>query len=182
MRSIECAVLAGAFIVGCGSDPKPPPAAPGGGTDDSTVAPTASEDVPTNEVSDEKDPNKSQINISEEIRKACGITNDEAFFGYDSANVRHQDHPVLLKLAQCFIDGPLAGRKMRLVGHADPRGDEEYNMVLGDKRAGSVKNFLTGKGLSGDKVEASSRGELDATGTDEASWFRDRRVDVMLAN
>jgi hypothetical protein len=31
-------------------------------------------------------------------------------------------------------------------------------------------------------MASTSRGEMDATGTDETSWERDRRVDIMLAN
>jgi hypothetical protein len=31
-----------------------------------------------------------------------------------------------------------------------------------------------------DKLLASSRGEMDATGEDESSWAKDRRVEVML--
>ncbi len=55
------------------------------------------------------DPSKGNINISDEIRKACGITDAEAFFAYDSANIREQDKAVLSKLATCFTTGPLKG-------------------------------------------------------------------------
>ena len=59
----------------------------------------------------------------------------------------------------------------------DPRGTEEYNLALGDRRAQSAKKYLeslaTSSGLS-----ASSMGEELATGTDEGSWSHDRRVDL----
>ena len=71
---------------------------------------------------------------------------------------------------------------MRLVGHADPRGDEEYNMVLGGRRADNVKAAIAGAGLDSAKMATTSRGEMDATGTDEAGWERDRRVDIMLGS
>jgi outer membrane protein OmpA-like peptidoglycan-associated protein len=41
-----------------------------------------------------------------------------------------------------------------------------------------VKTFLVGLGLPFDKITASSRGKLDATGTGEAGWANDRRVDI----
>jgi peptidoglycan-associated lipoprotein len=125
-------------------------------------------------------PSRSNINISEDIRKACGITDSEAFFAYDSANVRPEDKAILTKLATCFTSGPLKGRQMRLVGHADPRGDDEYNMTLGNRRADNVKNAIVQAGLDGARIATTSRGEIDATGTDEASWEKDRRVDVLL--
>jgi peptidoglycan-associated lipoprotein len=70
---------------------------------------------------------------------------------------------------------------MDLVGHCDPRGDAEYNMVLGDHRAHSVKNYIEQRGLPPSRIQTSSRGEMDAVGYNDATWALDRRVDVMLA-
>jgi peptidoglycan-associated lipoprotein len=127
-------------------------------------------------------PNQSDINISDEIRRACGITDAEAHFAFNSAQVREADRVILKKLATCFSTGPLKGREMRLVGHADPRGEAEYNMVLGGRRADNVKGAIAREGLAEERIATTSRGEMDATGTDESSWARDRRVDVMLGN
>jgi peptidoglycan-associated lipoprotein len=64
-----------------------------------------------------------------------------------------------------------------LTGRTDARGTEEYNLALSDKRAQSVKDRLGRLGVTqGMKVNA--RGEMDATGQDEAGWAKDRRVDV----
>ncbi|MEZ4374211.1 MAG: OmpA family protein [Polyangiaceae bacterium] len=173
-------LLPAALLLACGSDPKEPPAAPTGGTDAvATATQPAGDALPADDPDD--DPKKSQINISDEIKKACGISDSDAHFAYNSANIRPQDEAVLKKLADCFATGPLKDKVMQLVGHADPRGDEEYNMVLGGRRAENVKSALNQRGLGKDKVKTSSRGELDATGTDEASYFEDRRVDVMVA-
>jgi peptidoglycan-associated lipoprotein len=130
----------------------------------------------------EKDPNKGTIRISDEIRKKCGITDEDAYFSYNSAYVDHRARGVLQKLAKCFKDGPLRGRTMLLVGHADPRGDDEYNLVLGGRRADSVRGMLLKYGLGKDKITTSSRGEMDADGTDPKSWAEDRRVDVKLGS
>ena len=89
---------------------------------------------------------------------------------------------MLNKLVTCFTTGKLSGRTMRLVGHADPRGEAEYNMVLGGKRADNVKVYLAAQGLPDRQEETTSRGEMDATGQDEPSWSEDRRVDVILAD
>jgi peptidoglycan-associated lipoprotein len=135
---------------------------------------------PPADVDTEKNP--TQLNISEDIRNACGITDAEAKFDFNSATIRKGDSPVLDKLLACFTTGKLAGRTMRLVGHADPRGDEEYNLVLGGRRSDNVKRYLVGAGLKDAQAQTTSRGETDAEGTDEASWSRDRRVDIVLAN
>jgi peptidoglycan-associated lipoprotein len=69
-----------------------------------------------------------------------------------------------------------------VVGHADPRGSDEYNLALGGSRADGVRIFLLNRGLRGQQMATTSRGEMDAKGTDEASWVADRRVDILLAN
>jgi len=119
--------------------------------------------------------------ISAEIRTACGLSNQDAYFDFDSAKLDGADKTILQKVAACFESGPLAGRAMRLIGHADPRGDSEYNMVLGGARADNVKQYLESLGLGGDRLATTSRGELDATGSNEETWTHDRRVDVVLS-
>jgi peptidoglycan-associated lipoprotein len=42
--------------------------------------------------------------------------------------------------------------------------------------------YLTTQGLANKQAETTSRGELDATGTDDTGWSEDRRVDVILAD
>ena len=169
-------LLALGMALGCGSDPPPPPK-----TADAAFVPPAPAPAPiANNPKPDDDPSKGNINISDEIKKACGISDAEAFFAYDSANIREQDKAVLAKLATCFTTGPLKGREMRLVGHADNRGEEDYNMLLGQKRADNVKGAIVSAGMTAAKTLTTSRGELDATGSDESTWSKDRRVDIVL--
>ena len=53
-------------------------------------------------------------------------------------------------------------------------------MTLGQSRADAVAGWMTGKGMDKAKTESTTRGAMDATGSDDPSWARDRRVDVML--
>lgn len=162
------------LLTACGSSPpraEQPPLRSGEGTASSTQA-AASDD----------DAGSANVNIADEIRRACGLTDAEAYFAYNSDRLRTRDAAVLDKLARCFKDGPLAGRTMRLVGRADRRGDEEYNLVLGGRRASTVQRVLVAQGLDSARVSVTSRGEMDAEGDDEAGWARDRRVDVLLGD
>jgi peptidoglycan-associated lipoprotein len=166
------------MALGCGSDPPPPAKIP-----EATPGPATPAPAPiANNPKPDDDASKGNINISDEIKKACGISDAEAFFAYDSANIREQDKAVLAKLATCFTTGPLKGREMRLVGHADNRGEDDYNMILGQKRADNVKGAIVSAGMTAAKALTTSRGELDATGSDEASWSKDRRVDIVLGS
>ena len=42
---------------------------------------------------------------------------------------------MLQQIATCVTTGPLRGKTLKLVGRADPRGEVEYNMGLGEHRA-----------------------------------------------
>jgi peptidoglycan-associated lipoprotein len=126
-----------------------------------------------------KDPSKSNIRIDKRLADLCSLP--QANFAFDSAALSPQAKAALDALAECLVSGRGKDERLTLVGHADPRGDEEYNLGLGQRRASSVATYLEGKNLPADRMETSSRGELDATGTDEATWAQDRRVDIGLA-
>jgi peptidoglycan-associated lipoprotein len=158
----------------CGGD-TPPPKAP------EPAAPVAQAPPPNRLPLQAPDsPTASAVRISQEITTVCGIKDPDAYFAFDSANVRPGDAHVLTQLISCFTSGPLKGRLMKLIGHADPRGSSDYNLTLGQSRADSVATYLTGKGMDKAKAESTTRGAMDATGNDEPSWARDRRVDIML--
>ena len=124
------------------------------------------------------------LNISEAILKACKIHFDDVEaapkFDFDESYVRPEERTVLAKVAACLTTGPLKGRELRLVGRAYPRGEIEYNFTLGASRAASVASYLEERGLPSSRVTTTSRGKLDATGTDETGWQLDRRVDLDL--
>jgi peptidoglycan-associated lipoprotein len=124
------------------------------------------------------------LHVSNEIAQLCNLPKQEAAtnFDFDSDAIGDADRVVLSALARCLSDGALKGRGLSLVGRADARGEPEYNLSLGESRAESVRRYLHDLGVQGERLRATSRGELDATGTDEAGWAYDRRVDISLAN
>ncbi len=152
-------------------------------TADGVSTPPAADTAPpvtTAEGDEGKDPNLSDVTIDPRITEMCGI--EEPNFAFNSASLSPQAKRVLNALAACFVDGKAAGMGMRLVGHADPRGDDEYNFGLGQQRADSVVSYLGKRGLERGRIESSSRGEMDAVGVDEAGWKKDRKVEILLAD
>lgn len=180
--AVSLVVVVAAATTGCGGDPPKAKTPSTGATGaDSASATTV---VAPRPITPENVPNTgtaSGVHIDDKIRKACGIPDQDAYFAFDSANLRPSDQGVLDLVATCFVSGPLTGKGMRLVGHADPRGTPDYNRVLGLNRAQSVQGYFTKAGLDKAKVDTTTRGADDATGTDEATWAKDRRVDVMLS-
>jgi peptidoglycan-associated lipoprotein len=126
----------------------------------------------------------SGLGVSAELLKACQLRFDDASqaptFDFDQSGLADQDRSLLQQVATCLTTGPLKGRGLHLVGRADPRGEVEYNMALGEHRASAVSTYLNRLGVDSAKIEETSRGKLDATGTDDASWQHDRRVDIDL--
>lgn len=124
------------------------------------------------------------LHVSNEIARLCNLPKQEAAptFDFDSDAIGDQDRTVLSALARCLSQGALQGRGLALTGRTDPRGEPEYNMSLGESRADSVRRYLHDLGVQEERLRATSRGEIDATGTDENGWAHDRRVDIDLAN
>jgi len=127
---------------------------------------------------------RNNVRVSEDIMKACKIHVDNVDrapkFDYDDADLQAEDRDVLEQVAKCVTTGPLKGRHLSLVGRCDPRGEVEYNMVLGEYRAESVHDYLAKLGVDPQAMAKTSRGELDAEGKDDDGWRRDRRVDISL--
>ncbi len=162
------------LALGCGGD-KPPPKPP--------EQPVAQKEPPRTTSAPPKQ--ELAVNVDDEIMKKCNLKvaampEESAKFDFDSDEVTPAERQVLEQVAKCLTTGPLKGRSVDLVGRADPRGEHEYNMSLGGRRARSVNNFLGQLGVPSDKMHDTSRGALDATGTDEGGWRLDRRVDVKL--
>jgi peptidoglycan-associated lipoprotein len=122
--------------------------------------------------------------VSDDLAKQCTLHMDNVQqapkFDYDAASLEPADRNVLDEIATCVTKGPLKGRHLQLVGRADPRGTEEYNMGLGSRRAGTVRDYLKRLGVGQGQIAQTTRGALDANGTDESGWKQDRRVDITL--
>jgi len=166
---IRIAVVASIVTLTACSSTKEPEVARTGTTDMGPVAKAADAD----------DTGKANVALDPELAKLCDMPT--AYFAFDSAHLSAESKTALSSLADCFTTGKAKGKTMSVIGHADPRGEAEYNLALGQRRAGAVAQHVIAAGLTEDRVESSSRGELEARGIDEASWAKDRRVMIGLA-
>jgi peptidoglycan-associated lipoprotein len=171
-------VLASLLAGSCGGD-KPKAAT-------TTPKPTAAAE-PTPETpppSVDKDAKVSPgIAMSGDLAAMCNIKVPQTMnpkFDFDKDELTSEDRTVLDQLATCLTTGAGKGKAVALIGRADPRGTEEYNLGLGSRRAASVSQYLGRLGVGQPQMSVSTRGALEATGTDEAGWRNDRRVDVQL--
>jgi peptidoglycan-associated lipoprotein len=118
----------------------------------------------------------SQVSQSEPMDTTPGpCTLGTVYFPYNSSDLEGSARNALESNARCIQERQIP--QVRLTGHTDPRGTEEYNLALGDRRARTVKTFLTNLGVPARSVTTRSMGEEMASGSDESSWARDRRVE-----
>jgi peptidoglycan-associated lipoprotein len=101
----------------------------------------------------------------------CNI--DAIFFAFDSDKITPQMEAKVNEAATCIAE---QNRLLYLEAHADNVGTEEYNILLTERRGQSVKNMLVTLGVSAENLQVIAKGSLEATGQDESSRSKDRRV------
>jgi peptidoglycan-associated lipoprotein len=107
------------------------------------------------------------------------VQSPNTFFAFDATDVRPQVRDTLERVADCLEHGALRGHQLVLLGHADPRGSDEYDEELGMSRAEAVAAFLRRSGVPRTRIETESIGRHDPA-SHAQSWPRDRRVDIVL--
>jgi len=99
-------------------------------------------------------------------------------FDYDKAIIRGGDAAVLDQKVAILQANPAL--RIRISGHCDERGSDEYNLALGNRRATAAKQYLVSHGIDGGRVETVSYGEerpMDP-GHNEEAWAKNRRDEV----
>jgi peptidoglycan-associated lipoprotein len=136
-----------------------------GGTADATARVTVNSPpavvVPSNTMSEE-DEFKSQV--------------QDAFFDYDTYDVRSDAQAVLAKDASFLVSHP--DIKVVIGGYCDERGSNEYNLALGQNRADAAKNALVQAGVAANRVRVVSYGKEKpfCSESTEECWQQNRRA------
>jgi peptidoglycan-associated lipoprotein len=101
------------------------------------------------------------------------------YFDFDRFAIKASERTKLDAAVDYLKKNP--GHRLLLEGHCDWRGTAEYNLGLGDRRAGASKQYVLKLGVDTKKLETLSKGSLDAVknGTDE-QMGKDRRVDLVI--
>lgn len=107
------------------------------------------------------------------------------YFDYNSAYLALDGRAALdVEIAKILeVLGPNISRNLliRVIGHSDDRGTEEYNLALGQRRADSVVRYMVTKGIPREKIQGVSYGEKVplARGSNELAWAENRRVELV---
>ena len=98
------------------------------------------------------------------------------YFDFDDASIRTDARPALRKNGDQLRD---VDASITIEGHCDERGNEEYNLALGERRAHAVKQYLTNLGIESSQLRTVSYGEAKPAvmGHNEAAWKYNRRAE-----
>jgi len=117
--------------------------------------------------------------VQAKVVETAKLSLDTAYFAFDVYAL----DPVARSVARANGEQiKSAGARILLEGNCDERGSEEYNFALGERRANSVKSYLTDLGVPASKIRTVSYGETNpaAEGNNESAWRYNRRVDFKV--
>ena len=106
---------------------------------------------------------------------------DTVYFEYDKSSIKDSEISKLEKVANAMKQ-QYKGKGLRIEGHCDERGTEEYNRSLGNRRALSIREFLVRSGVSAEMVDVVSYGEdrPAESGHTESVWSKNRRGEFVM--
>ncbi len=102
------------------------------------------------------------------------------YFEYDASDIRSDARSALDSKLSILRSNP--GLQIRISGHADERGSDQYNDALGQRRAASARRYLTDNGIDASRIAIVSYGEQRPAmgGSDENAWARNRRAEFEI--
>ena len=127
---------------------------------------------------------KKNISIEDDLSETAKINKilneklievgDRVFFDYDKSNFKKEGIETLKRQARFLIANQ--NITVTIEGHCDARGTREYNLALGERRAFSVKSFLTSLGVEDSRISIISFGKekLQSLENNEEAWAQSR--------
>jgi peptidoglycan-associated lipoprotein len=128
---------------------------------------------------------KNEKGVNEEgdqkLRMAVqAFESENIYFDFDKSDLKPEARAILDKKADWLRAN--AQYRVRIEGHGDERGTNEYNLALGERRAEAAMRYLAAQGVSADRLSTISYGEERPTCTEktESCWAKNRRAEFKL--
>ena len=115
------------------------------------------------------------------VARAREALSDIVYFEYDSDELTAEAQQKLQTKIAILRANPTL--QVQVEGHADERGSTEYNIALAQRRAETVRDFLSSYGVDAGRVATISYGEERplVEGSQESAWSRNRRAEFGVA-
>lgn len=104
----------------------------------------------------------------------------KVYFEFDSSELDPDARARLDNLARQLTSGEV--RDVKIVGYADPMGTDEYNKSLSNRRARTVQNYLTERGVNTQVGELAALGATSRFAACEGVKERDTRINCLRPN
>jgi peptidoglycan-associated lipoprotein len=127
------------------------------------------------------DRDKSQSNTGPAVTDDLQKVFVNVYFDFDSSTLSEAARQALAKDFALIKKNPQSG--IRVEGHCDERGSDEYNLALGERRAQTAVSYLTTMGVPATRLSTISYGKEKPAdpGHDETAWARNRRDEFIIA-
>jgi peptidoglycan-associated lipoprotein len=104
----------------------------------------------------------------------------DVYFDFDKAELTEESRTRLARNADWLRAHPEF--EVRIEGHCDERGTNEYNLALGERRAAAAREYLTSLGVSARNLTTLSYGEErpQCSDSSEGCWSRNRRAHFLI--
>lgn len=121
---------------------------------------------------------EAEIRREEAAAAAAGLK--DVFFTFDSWTLTEEGMQSLAGNAEWIKANPNA--RLKIGGHCDERGTQAYNMVLGEKRAKTTRNYLAELGVGANRLAVVSYGKERpfCKESDESCYQKNRRGQMQL--
>jgi peptidoglycan-associated lipoprotein len=178
-RAVVVALLGLSLAAACGKKEEPvmqPTPAAGGGVNQDSIDRARADSI------------RNAQRIADSIRAANDAARNAAsreetmraltaaiHFEYDAFTIGGDDQALLDQKAAIMQANP--GLRIRITGHCDERGSDEYNLALGMNRATAAKDYLVRRGIDPSRIEVASLGRevpVDPA-SNESAWAKNRR-------
>ncbi len=87
------------------------------------------------------------------------ITAENIFYESKKSNIRDESKPILNKVIKILNDNPTV--TLEIISHTDAQGDDESNLILSEKRAKSVEDYIVKAGISASRLKSGGKGETE---------------------
>lgn len=173
-RFLSLSIVAVVALAGCRRKPAPQQPEP-----ETTPVSTAPAPTPTETCDSACRAREAEARNAEERRRAIEAARSALtatiYFDYDRSDITDDSRAKLDAKVPVLTQN--TNIRIRIAGHTDSRGSDEYNLALGQRRAAAAKRYLTDRGIDGSRIEIVSFGEERPTCSEEAEscWSRNRR-------
>ncbi len=118
----------------------------------------------------------------EEISERIFLLAKSIYFKTNSSEIKDDSYDALSEIAQIMLEYP--NTQFQIDGHTDDRAEADYNLQLSEKRAKSVLNHLTNRGVSTSRLYSRGYGEENPTHSNDTEEGRklNRRVEINFIN